>query len=260
MSSTGSDAGFGSHGRARSLCADARQGASYERLLVGERAELLLTDPPYCLLTRRRKHGDLRDPKGRKIEREPVLRFETVRDYRRFTGEWLTAVAPHLRPEAPLVIWTNFLGEEPILTVARDLGYTHLWGRFVWAKRTTAATAGELLLRVYETALVLAKAPSRALTASDRGLAWSVVAGYDDDGEAARWGSHPHHKPFGVLEPLVRNYSQPGELVLDPFGGSGSIATAASRLERRVAVLELMSEWADTIAKRLAAPASRENS
>ena len=63
------------------LCGDATQPATYTRLLGDEKADLLLTDPPYCLLTRRRKGGDLRDPKGRKIDRHPVVRFETVRDY-----------------------------------------------------------------------------------------------------------------------------------------------------------------------------------
>ena len=45
-----------------------------------EQSEMLpdnvLTDPPFCLLTRRRKGGDLRDPKHRKVEREPAVRFD----------------------------------------------------------------------------------------------------------------------------------------------------------------------------------------
>src|SRR5207237_9992110 len=64
------------------ICADARAADGYGRALRGERAALLFTDPPYCPLTRRRRAGDLRDPKGRKIEGELVLRFEYVRDYR----------------------------------------------------------------------------------------------------------------------------------------------------------------------------------
>ncbi len=237
--------------RARIIAGDARDGASYDRLLGGERADVLLTDPPYCLLTRRRKKGDLRDPKGRKIDRHPVVRFETVRDYRTFTVDWLPKAVAHLTPAAPLVVWTNFLGREVILTVARSLGFGHLAGEFVWGKRTKAASGGEQLLRVYETALVLMRQPPAPLALGDPGLAWSVVAGYDEDGEAGKTGDHPHHKPFGVLEPLVRNFSRPGQLVLDAFGGSGSIPAAALRLGRRAAAIELEAEWARLIEERL---------
>jgi len=240
------------------LCGDACRSEAYAALLAGERADLLLTDPPYCLLTRRRKGGDLRDPKGRKIDREPVVRFETVRDYRRFTAAWLPTAVRHVTSEALLIVWTNFLGKEPIVTEARSLGFTHLWGEFVWAKRTTESKGGEQLLRVYETALVLARRPPPAPTSADGPAAAAVVAGYDDDGEATRTGSHPHHKPFGVLEPLVRAYSRPGALILDPFGGSGSIAATALRLERRVATLELVPEWAARIETRLGSAAVRD--
>jgi site-specific DNA-methyltransferase (adenine-specific) len=236
---------------ARCLAGDGRDPAAYDRLLGGERADLLLTDPPYCLLTRRRSGGDLREPKHRKIDREPVLRFEDVRSYRRFTEEWMRAALPHVRPAGPLVIWTNFLGSEPIQTAARAHGYAHLWGEFTWAKRTTDSRGNEQLLRVYEVALVLGRDPPHALDAAALPVTWAVVAGYDDEGEGSRWGAHPHHKPFGVIEPLIRQYSKPGELILDPFAGSGSIPAAAVRLQRRTACLELVPEWAERVADRL---------
>jgi len=106
----------------RCVCADARHEDGYSQALHGAKADLLLTDPPYCLLTRRRKGGDLREPKGRKIERQPAVRFETVREYRTFTEAWLPRAIRQLTPVAPIVIWTNFLGKEPILSTARRRG------------------------------------------------------------------------------------------------------------------------------------------
>lgn len=232
---------------------DARSEEAYERALGRRKASLLLTDPPYCLLTRRRKGGDLRDKKNRKIEREPVIRFETVRDYRAFTAAWLPRALAHLEEGAPAVVWTNFLGKEPIVSVARAHGYGHLWGEFVWAKRTTRSSGAEQLLRVYEVALVLMSRPHPAPANADAPLPWAAVAGYDDDGEAEKWGSHPNHKPFGVLEPLIRAYSRPGDCVLDPFAGSGSIPAAAKRLGRHVACIEVRPEWAALVTRRLEA-------
>ena len=123
------------------VCGDARRDQTYAAVLRGERAQLLLTDPPYCLLTRRRKGGELRDKRaGVKIDREPVVRFEDVRAYRKFTEEWLPKAAALV--SGPLVIWTNFLGKEPIRTVARGLGYVEA-GEFVWAKRSSEREGNE---------------------------------------------------------------------------------------------------------------------
>ena len=109
-----------------------------------------------------------------------------------------------------LAIWTNFLGRTPILTVAAEAGFGVLAGEFVWAKLTTEGGGNERLARVYEVALVLRRAPLPPLAPGDAARPWAVVAGYDEEGEAARWGSHPNHKPFGVLEPLLRTWSGPG--------------------------------------------------
>jgi site-specific DNA-methyltransferase (adenine-specific) len=234
------------------VCADATLEEGYVRALAGEKARLLLTDPPYCLLTRRRKGGDLRDPRARKIDREPVVRFETVRDYRVFTDAWLSVAIRHLEPDAPLVIWTNVLGKPPILEAAARLGYPHLRGEFVWGKRTREVNSNEQTLRVYEVALVISRTPPPPLDLAAPPLPWSVVTGYDDEAEGASWGSHPHHKPFGSLVPLVLAWSKPGELILDPFAGSGSIPVAALTLGRRAACLEKEPDWAARVSERLA--------
>jgi site-specific DNA-methyltransferase (adenine-specific) len=240
----------------RCIAGDARDERVYREALGEERADVLLSDPPYCLLTRRRKGGDLREPKGRKLDHEIVIRFDDVRAYRRFTEEWLSKAVAHLKPDAKLVLWTNFLGKEPILQVARALGWAHHWGDFVWAKRTREGGGNEQLLRAYEIALVLAKEPAPQPDVGSPAIPWSAVSGYDDEGEGADWGHHPHHKPFSSLEALIRTWTRPGDLVLDPFAGSGSIPVAALRLQRRVACIELVPEWAERITARLGASAS----
>jgi site-specific DNA-methyltransferase (adenine-specific) len=97
---------------------------------------------------------------------------------------------------------------------------------------------------VVEVAVVLTQDPAPAPQVEDPPFPWAVVAGYDDDAEGAKWGSHPSHKPFGVLEPLVRSWTRPDRLVIDPFAGSGSIPLAAARLGRRAVGLEIETDWA----------------
>ena len=229
---------------AKILHGDATKASDWERALLGEKANALITDPPYCILTRRRKGGDLRDKKERKIERGPLQRFEDVREYRAFTAEWMKAGAKFLATGAPMVVWTNFLGKQPIITVAAELGWVVLRGEYVWGKRTREGNSGEQTLRVVEVALVLSQDSAPLPQVEDPAIPWAVVAGYDDDAEGLKWGAHPSHKPFGVLEPLIRCWSRPDRLVMDPFAGSGSIPLAAARLGRRSVGLEIEAEWA----------------
>jgi len=53
------------------------------------------------------------------------------------------------------------------------------------------------------------------------------------------------------MEYLIRTYTQPGDLVLDPFAGSGTTLVAARNLQRRYIGVELQAEYVETARKRL---------
>src|SRR5947209_5444659 len=63
---------------------------------------------------------------------------------------------------------------------------------------------------------------------------------------------HPCQMPEGVLERIIRVATDPGDLVLDPFAGSGTTLAAAKRLGRRYLGIELSAEYAGRIRERLA--------
>ncbi len=64
---------------------------------------------------------------------------------------------------------------------------------------------------------------------------------------------HPTQKPLGLLEMLVRDFSERGELVLDPFCGSGTTAVACRRLGRRFLGWERNGGFVAVAQRRLAA-------
>jgi site-specific DNA-methyltransferase (adenine-specific) len=66
-------------------------------------------------------------------------------------------------------------------------------------------------------------------------------------------GAHPSQKPLALVERAVLIASRPGELVLDPFGGTGTLAVAAARHERRWVLIEAVAEYAKLARKRLRA-------
>jgi site-specific DNA-methyltransferase (adenine-specific) len=179
--------------------------------------------------------GDLRDPKAhkRKLEDPTVSRFENIAAYKKFTRSWLKPCVDFgIKQGGTLVIWTNVLGKAPICSIASELGY-HLQGEYIWAKRTSnivspTSTKNEVLLRVYESALVFTIDPAAATAKAnpaDTAIPWAAISGYHDEGSIT---SHPHpcHKPFSALEPLLRQWTKPGDRVLDCFAGSGGILTA----------------------------------
>jgi hypothetical protein len=62
---------------------------------------------------------------------------------------------------------------------------------------------------------------------------------------------HPCPKPEALMCELVQQFTDPGELILDPFAGSGTTLLAAKRLGRRAIGIEINEQFAETAARRL---------
>lgn len=69
-----------------------------------------------------------------------------------------------------------------------------------------------------------------------------------------RFGKHPTQKPVGLLDRIIRAASKPGDLVLDPFNGSGTTAVVAHALGRRYIGIELDDRYLALTQQRLDSP------
>ena len=67
------------------------------------------------------------------------------------------------------------------------------------------------------------------------------------------FGKHPTQKPIALIERCLRASTNPGDLIVDPFAGSGATAVAAQNLNRDFAVCENDPEYVDLILRRLGA-------
>jgi len=83
-------------------------------------------------------------------------------------------------------------------------------------------------------------------------LHWSQMTGVYDD-RLIHPPIHPFEKPLALIERLVRIYSNPGDIVLDPFNGSGTTGEACIRLNRNYIGIEKESKYYDLSRKRWSA-------
>jgi site-specific DNA-methyltransferase (adenine-specific) len=114
---------------------------------------------------------------------------------------------------------------------------------FVFAK--SYASSSRFAARHHEQAYLLAKGfPDLPETPPPSVMEWQYTKN----------SFHPTQKPLCVLKPLIEAYTQPSDLVLDPFCGSGSTLVAASRLGRRAVGIELDEQYIDVARGRLAKP------
>ena len=119
------------------------------------------------------------------------------------------------------------------------------WSTFViWAKNTFTLGRSDYQ-RQYEPILYGWKQGADHYWCGDRdqGDVWF----FD---KPARNDLHPTMKPVALVERAIRNSSKSRDIVLDPFGGSGTTLIAAERTGRRARVIELDPKYADVIVQR----------
>lgn len=111
---------------------------------------------------------------------------------------------------------------------------------FVWIKRY--ASGRNLTAYCHEQAYLLCKGepPKPSMILRDV-LDWRYTGN--------RY--HPTQKPLMALRPLIAAYSNPGDIILDPFAGSGTTVVAAKQLRRQYIAMELETRYCKTARERL---------
>ena len=204
-----------------------------------ESIDLVITDPAYESLEKHRAVGTTTRLKHSKSSSNDWF---SIFPNARF-GELLTEIYRVLRRNRHFYL---FCDPETMFVVkpeAERAGF-RFWKPLVWDKQTIGM--GYHYRARYEFILFFEKGKRRLnnLGIADVISARRIIGGY------------PAEKPVGVSEVLVTQSSQPGELVADPFMGSGSIGVAALKQGRRFAGTDVNPEAVRVTTHRLAALAA----
>ncbi len=222
-------------GNHRLVCGDATDPKSYEALMADAQADMVFTDPPYNV-----DYANSAKDKMRGKDR-PILNDNLGDGFYDFL---LAALTPMLERCAGATYIAMSSSELDTLQQAfRAAGGK--WSTFIiWAKNTFTLGRADYQ-RQYEPILYGWPEGAQRHWCGDRdqGDVWNIKKPQKND-------LHPTMKPVELVERAIRNSSRPGDIVLDPFGGSGTTLIAAEKSGRIGWLIELDPKYVDVIVRR----------
>jgi modification methylase len=225
--------------------------------------DLVFADPPYNL----QLAGDLLRPNNTVVDgvHQDWDKFSSFASYDAFTREWLSQCRRILKPDGAMWVIGSYHNIFRIGTVLQDLGFW-IHNDVVWVKTNPMPNfRGKRLTNAHETLIWAARDKSSKATFNYEALKafnddmqmrsdWvlPICSGperlKDDGGRKA----HPTQKPEALLHRILIGTTKSGDLVLDPFFGTGTTGAVAKRLGRRWLGIERDPDYAKAAAERIA--------
>ena len=219
----------------RLLCGDATVMADVERVLGGSLADMTFTDPPYNVAYGSSAKDKLRGNKRKILNDNLGAGFEA----------FLQDACANILSLTKGAVYVCMSSSELHTLQRAFTAAGGKWSTFViWAKHTFTLGRADYQ-RQYEPILYGWPAGHDRYWcgARDQGDVWF----FD---KPARNDLHPTQKPVALIERAIRNSSKTSDIVLDPFGGSGSTMIACEKAGRQARLVELDPKYCDVIVQR----------
>lgn len=223
--------------------------------------DLIFADPPYNLQLR----NDLYRPNMTKVDavNDEWDRFETFKEYDEFTHNWLRAVKRVLKETGTIWVIGSYHNIFRIGAIMQDLGFWIL-NDVLWIKTNPMPNfRGVRFTNAHETMIWAQKKKGSKYTFNHR----SMKALNDDLQMRSDWeiplatgkqrlkvnGSKAHstQKPEALLYRIIMASSKPGDVILDPFFGSGTTGAVAKKLGRHWVGIERDEKYVKLAQKRI---------
>ena len=262
-------------GRHRLLCGDSTSPQSYKTLLNGERCSVVWTDPPYNVAY---------ESKGKKHQAIANDDMASA-DFLRFLTASFSLVHDNIVPGAPIYIAHADTESLNFLTAFRDAGF-RLGSRLIWLKnapvlghsdyqwqhepilygwrsdgshpwfgdrkqRTVLDLGSEPYRFISENMIQIRTSNDDVVTIEGKSLSLEIAPGTVIRHNSPKANTeHPTMKPVELIKRMLTNSASPGELLLDPFCGSGSTLMAAEQMSLKARAIELEPKYCDVIVDR----------
>ena len=237
----------------RLLCGDALETSSYELLLGEDKASAVFADPPYNLKIEGNVCG-----KGSIKHREFAMASGemTVAQFADFLSMHFKIMASRTRPGALLYVCMDWRHVDELLA-ARKVAELELINLCIWVK--TNGGMGSLYRSRHELVFVLRNGGVQHLNnvqlgrfGRNRTNVWHYpgVNSFARKGKENELLLHPTVKPVALVADAMLDATARGDIVLDPFLGSGTTILAAERTGRRCCGIEIDPLYVDTAVQR----------
>jgi len=224
--------------------------------------DLIFADPPYNLQLK----GDLHRPDNSKVDAvdNDWDRFDSFAQYDSFTRDWLKAAKRLLKPNGALWVIGSYHNVFRIGTELQNQGYWIL-NDVIWRKSNPMPNfRGKRLTNAHETLIWASRDEGakytfnyEALKALNEGIQmrsdWllPICTGHERLKNAKGEKAHPTQKPESLLHRLLVATTNAGDVVLDPFFGTGTTGAVAKMLGRNYIGIERETAYREVAAKRL---------
>ncbi len=228
----------------RLLCGDSTNAEDMAALMDDQRAQMVFTDPPYgvAVASRTGTRG-VSSAEARKFGAGISNDEIDIPKLRSFLRASLTLAMEYSRPGA---VWYVCAPHGPVgLPFSEVLGELEIWrSSIVWVKNTLVLGRADYHYR-HEPIYYgwVPGAAHKALADRSQTSVWEID-------RPQRSPEHPTMKPTALVELAVKNSSEDGWAVLDPFSGSGTTIIACEQLGRRCYAMELEPKYVDVAVAR----------
>lgn len=263
-------------GDSRVMCGDSTVDADMQKLMAGKQADMCLTDPPYILdYLNAKRHGNPTTGFGAKKNRR-YLETDVLPD--NFTELWIANIAKIAKPDFSIICYENWKNLRIIWAEMEK--YWKVKNMLVWhlpnrhqgfsakykffSKHDIAMVGGsgsvpynhseepDGLQEEFETALyaIAGKPQWEGYKGGKKYQPTDFIDYQASDEKSSGQGVVFGTKPLEILIPYIKVLTKRGDLVVEPFCGSGSTLIAATKLKRRCYVMEKVPTYAEVAIKR----------
>ena len=224
--------------------------------------DMVFADPPYNL----QLGGELHRPNNSKVDGvdDAWDQFDGFAAYDTFTRDWLNAARRVLKPDGTLWVIGSYHNIYRVGAILQDIGFWML-NDVIWRKTNPMPNfRGRRFTNAHETLLWCARSQN-----SKYQFNYDAMKALNDDLQMrSDWllplctgaerlkkngkKAHPTQKPESLLYRVVLSSTEVGDVVLDPFFGSGTTGAVAKQLGRNYIGLERDPDYAKLAGKRLA--------
>ncbi len=232
--------------------------------LPARSVDLIFADPPYNL----QLEGDLLRPNNSKVDGvdDDWDKFSSFESYDQFTREWLKSARRVLSDSGSIWVIGSYHNIFRVGAILQDLGFWIL-NDVIWRKTNPMPNfRGRRFTNAHETMIWATRSEKQKSYTFN----YEAMKALNDDlqmrsdwllpicngGERLKDGkggkAHPTQKPEALLHRVILASSNEGDVVLDPFFGTGTTGAVAKRLGRRWIGIEREQRYIDAATKRLA--------